>query len=169
MPFLDILIVTMLVAFIAAGFFFGLLQMVGAIVGFVVGVWLAGRFGDDGARLISPMVSNANFARLLSMYFIFFASARLFGYLMHLVNRVFAMVSIIPFTRTINRLLGAAFGFVEGALGIGLAIWLASRYPVNETLTVALQQSTLAPAFQAIGSILAPLLPQAMRVLESVI
>lgn len=170
MNVLDITLLVALGGFVLAGFWFGLIHMVGAFAGMIVGVWAAGHFNTQVSEwIVSVFGGNINLIRVLAFVLTYSIAARLVGVLFWFVEKIFGLITIIPFLKTFDRLLGAALGFVEGMLAIGLAVYFMGRFPISERFAELLHASQFAPKFQAVGSVLAPLLPDAIRILKSVI
>ena len=70
----------------------------------------------------------------------------------------------------INRLLGGALGFIEGSLFIGLILFVASRYSwIGSLFGDYLVSSQVAPFFLKVVEIITPVLPAALKALQSVI
>ena len=170
MNILDLILLIGLGGFVLAGFWFGIIHMVGAFVGLVFGIWAASRFAGPVADWLANLTGwNENLLLVLAFVLSYAIAARLAGLALWFVEKIFHFIAIIPFLKTFNRLLGAALGFVEGMLTLGLALYVASRYPISADFTALLEASTFAPRFQAVGAVLAPLLPDAIRALQSVI
>jgi membrane protein required for colicin V production len=170
MTFIDIALLVLLGGFILAGFWFGVIHMVGSLVGLILGAVLAGRFYDDAALWAAPYLGgNSKLASILMFFLIFVLVTRLVGLLVLLADKVFKFVAIIPFLKSFNRLLGALFGLIEGTLVLGLVVYFAGRFPVNAAFEMALRNSQIARALNVIGTLLAPLLPKALRALQSVL
>jgi membrane protein required for colicin V production len=166
----DLVLLVVLGGFILSGFWFGIIHMIGSLVGLVVGAWAAGHYFDALARFVAPwMGGNINLARIIAFFFIFVLVNRLFGIIVFLAEKVFKIIAIIPFLKTFNRLLGAAFGLIEGTLVLGLAVFFASRYTFTAAFAATLHGSQLAKSLNTVGAILAPLLPQAVRAIQSAI
>lgn len=166
----DLVLLIVLGGFIVSGFWFGIIHMVGSLVGLVVGAWAAGHYFQALANMVTPWLGgNANLARILAFFFIFVLVNRLFGVIVWLAEKVFKIIAIIPFLKTFNRLLGAIFGLIEGTLVLGLAVFFSSRFAFTAAFAAALQGSQLAKSLYAVGAILAPLLPQAVRAIQSAI
>jgi len=167
---LDLILILILFLFIAFGFALGLVQTIGALVGVVVGAWLAGVFYEPvGAWLEPILLGHGNTARIVAFIVVFVLINRLIGLVFWILNKVFNLISIIPFTKTINRLLGALLGLLEGTLVLGLIIYFVSRFEISEWFTEVLAGSQVAVWLAWVASILAPLLPELLRQLESVI
>ena len=170
MNIVDLVILVALGAFVLAGFWLGLIHMLGAIVGLFVGIYLAGHYYGWLAGLAAPFLGgNLNLARLLAFIFIFVLVTRLFGLVLYLIDKVFKFVAIIPFLKTFNRLLGAVFGLLEGTLALGIALYFAGKFPVGAAFELLLRGSQLARPLNLIGALLSPLLPQAVTMLQSVL
>ncbi len=105
-----ILVILMFSALVAAaqGFFFEILSLAGAVVGYLVAAWGCGRI----APWFLPYVKSQAFAELAGFLTIFFAVVVLAGAIARIVRW---MVHEAGF-RWMDRSLGAAFGFVRGAV-----------------------------------------------------
>lgn len=170
MTIIDISLLVLLGGFILAGFWFGVIHMIGSLLGLVFGALIAGRYYAGAASWAAPFLGgNTNLAGILMFFLIFVLVNRLVGVLFLVVDKVFKIVAIIPFLKTFNRLLGALFGLIEGTLVLGLAVYFAGRLPVNASFELALRASQVAKALNVIGTLLAPLLPKALQALQSVL
>ncbi len=168
MNIIDISLLVLLGGFVLYGFWFGIIHLIGSIVGLIVGAIVSGRmYGPVGAWLTPYVGGNANLGRVIAFFLVFVLVSKLVGLLFWIVEKIFKFISIIPFMKTFNRLLGAAFGLLEGTLALGLAVYFASRFPISEATEAALQGSKVAHALLPVGSILAPLLPLAVRAAQS--
>ena len=168
MNFIDISLLALLGGFVLYGFWFGIIHMIGSLLGMVVGTIVAGRmYGPVGAWLMPFVGGNANLGRVIAFFLVFVLVSKLVGLLFWVIEKIFKFISVIPFLKTFNRLLGAGFGLLEGTLGLGLAVFFASRFPISAVSEAALQGSKVAHALLPVGSILAPLLPLAVRAAQS--
>jgi uncharacterized membrane protein required for colicin V production len=169
MNYIDLTLLILLGGFVLAGLWFGVIHMIGALVGIVLGAFAAGHFYIPVADWMAPWLGdNENLARLLAFFGIFILTARLIGFAFHIIEKIFKIIAIIPFLKTFNRLLGAILGLIEGTLVLGLLVYFAGRFPFSSAFEEALVASTLAQALNLIGAILAPLLPEAIRALRSI-
>jgi uncharacterized membrane protein required for colicin V production len=128
------------------GFFMGLISAIGALIGIVAGTWLASIYFMDLAVWLSPYIlGHEGIAKAVAFLLIFTIVNRLVAFIFWIVNKVFHLVSIIPFLKSINRLGGALLGFVEGALITGTAIFVIAKFaPDIALITNNLNQSTVA-------------------------
>jgi len=166
----DLVLLIILFLFVSFGFALGLVQTIGALIGIIIGAWTAGIYYQPvGQWLGTFMLGNANLANVVAFILVFTLINRLVGLAFYFINKVFNLVSIIPFTKSLNRLLGAVFGLLEGVLALGLILYFASRFEISEWFNGVLAGSQVAAGLVKIASILAPLLPELVRQLKSVI
>ena len=166
---LDLILLLILFIFIAFGFITGLIQVIGALLGVVAGAWLAGVYFEPVGSWLAPFLfGNAGLARLAAFILIFTLVTRAIGLAFYFLNKIFNLISIIPFTKSLNRILGALLGALEGTLAIGLILSFVVGHPLSEWFTGMIYQSTLATWLMAMASFLTPLLPEALRQLGGV-
>jgi membrane protein required for colicin V production len=164
----DIILLLILGGFVAYGLWFGLVHTLGVLVGTIAGAFLAARWYEPVSSWLGFLFGgHQNLARVVCFLFLFIIINRLVGLAFWLVDKIFSVLKIIPFLKTVNRLLGAAFGFLEGVLVLGLTLYLAERYPLGDWFTNSLADSKIAHYFIAVGKILMPLLPEVIKQLKS--
>lgn len=80
------------------------------------------------SELLSPVIFICNFTngakvffggreslgKVLSFIIVFIVVTMLIDWIFVILEKIFNLISIIPFTKTINRLLGGALGFWRG-------------------------------------------------------
>lgn len=169
MNYLDFILAVVVGGFILSGFWFGLIHAVGSLLGVVVGAVVAGRAYELGAAWLSPYVTNANAAKFIAFVVIYFIAVKLVSLLFWFVERTVKILAIIPFFRTFDRLLGAAFGLLEGTFLVGLSVWFLARLPFSSAFADTLTGSALAGKFYVVGSALSVLLPGALKSLQSIL
>lgn len=166
----DFILLIILGGFVAYGFWFGLIHTFGVLVGTIVGAFLAARWYDDAASWLGFLFGgHQNLAKVICFLFLFIIINRLVGLLFWLIDKVFSILTVIPFLKTINRLLGAAFGFLEGVLVLGLTLYVASRFPLNQWFNDAFANSKVAHYLITTANILKPLLPEILKQIKTVI
>lgn len=165
MTTLDFLLLLVLAGFTWFGFWFGLIHAAGGLVGTVAGAWLSGHFYD---KLAAPFESlfgyQGPWLKVVAFLGLFILVNRLVGFAFYLLDKTFSFLIRMPFLKTIDRLAGAVLGLVEGALVIGLTLYLVGQYlqfPV--VVEDAIATSRVAFGLTAFASILIPLLPEAIR------
>ena len=93
--------------------------------------------------------------KVITFIVLFTLINRLIGFIFVLLDRTFDLISIIPFLKTINRLAGAALGFIEGGLVLGLALLFISETAFSGWLAA----SKVAPFLIGFAKAIMPLLP----------
>lgn len=170
MSAIDIGLIVFVGGFVLAGLWFGLIHMIGSILGFALGIYAAGHYYAPFATWASGLFGgNLNAWKIASVFIIFVLVARFVGLIFYLLNKIFKFIAIIPFLSMFNRLLGAALGFIEGIIAVSLLVYFASRFPVSQEIAEMLRQSKAVAWFNVIGMLLAPLLPMAVRAIKSVL
>lgn len=157
---LDVILLLSVFGFSLFGLWFGLIHTLGTLIGTVIGAAIAGQ--------LYAFVPG-ELASIISFVGITFAVARLVGMGTALIEKIFHIISIVPFLKSINRLGGGIFGFVEGVLFTGVVLIVASRYNLGPWFTNAMTQSKVAPPLVEAAKILLPLLPVALQRIQSYI
>lgn len=128
----DVILIVIVLAFVMLGFFMGLISAIGSLFGIVAGVWLASSYFMPLAEWLSPyMLGNEGAAKTVAFILIFILVNRLVAMIFWLVNKVFHLVSIIPFLKSINRLGGGILGLVEGVLITGTVVFVIAKFAPN--------------------------------------
>ncbi|MEK7632075.1 MAG: CvpA family protein [Patescibacteria group bacterium] len=165
----DIVLLVLLFGFVWAGFWYGLIQALGGIVGIVAGAIIAGRTYTVAAGWIGGSSARAGLANWLAFTVIFVVVNRAVAMASGTVGKILNVAKIVPGVASANRLGGALVGLVEGALILGLLVALAQRLEVSPTLVQYLDGSRVANILGTIGSSLLPLLPDAIKGVQSII
>ena len=143
---IDVILIVIVLAFVMLGFFMGLISAIGALIGLVVGTWAAVSYFAPLADWLSPyLLGYTGVAKTVAFMAIFLIINRLTALIFWLINKVFSLVSIIPFLKSINRLGGAILGLIEGVLITGMAIVIIAKFaPDIIWLSQNLNQSKIA-------------------------
>ncbi len=161
---LDLIILIAFLGFIGSGFWFGFIHTLGTIIGVVVGILAAGSLYDGISSFFQLFLFKPAVADVLAFIVIFVAVSQLVGWMMKAFDAGFKIVRFIPFVGSANRLAGALLGFVEGALVIGVILYVASNFNLSPWLNEAIDNSILAGLFMTIASIVTPLLPASLKI-----
>ncbi len=159
----DIIILIIFFGFVGAGYFFGLIHTIGAILGVVVGVVAAGNLAPQVAPFLQFFLLREQVARVLAFIIIFIVVSRLIGYIIHAMDKGFKLARFIPFATTANRLAGALFGFIEAALVLGVILLVMKYAGLSPEVNTAIENSSFAGILVTIAGILSPLLPESWR------
>jgi uncharacterized membrane protein required for colicin V production len=169
MTLFDVILLIILGGFVMFGLWFGLIHTLGAIVGTFAGAFFAGLGYDSLGGWLESIFGHPNLMRIFAFIFIFILVNRLIGFAFYVLDKIFNFLTIVPFLKTINRLLGGMLGFFEGVLIIGLSLFVIARFPLSDWFTGVLQASKVAPWFIGISKILQLMLPELLKQIHSVI
>lgn len=170
MPIFDFFILGFLAIFIIAGFIMGFIRLVGCFFGIVIGVWLAGVYYATAAKwLITYVQMPENLSNVISFFLIFLIVSKIVSLVFKLLDRFFKILSIIPFTKTLNRLAGLVLGAIEALLILSVLIFLLSRYSLGTQIDEALRQSKFASIIAKFIFPLWPLLPEMIKKIKAII
>ena len=157
---LDFILVIILFFFAFAGFFFGLIRSLGSLIGTILGVIVAANYFQPFADWFVDLGMPDNWARIVGFFIIFIIVSRLISLVFWILNKIYNVLSVIPFLKTINRITGLMFGFIEGGIVVGVVLVFVVRFPFAEFLIPAIEGSKLAEYLFGIGTWLHPLLPE---------
>jgi len=151
MSWLDIVILVALVFATLSGLKTGLIKAVLTLVGLVVGVILAGQFYQPLSEQLT-FISNAAYARIAAFAIILITVLILAGILAGILKWTAQAIML----GWLNRIGGAAFGLVLGALfwGAALAAWIKFIGPAD-----IIVDSSIATFLLSIFPIILGLLP----------
>lgn len=160
----DLILILVLFLFIAIGFVSGLIQGIGAIVGVFLGAWAAvWYYAPLGDWLTPILLGHGTIAKIVAFLLIFGVVNRLVGLIFYIVDKFFDLISIIPFLKTINRILGGILGFIEGILAISFILYFITRLGISAWLTGVIAASKVAAWLMGLASLLGPLLPTILK------
>jgi len=169
MTVFDVILLIILGGFMLFGLWFGFIHTLGSIIGTFAGAFLAGVWFDLLGGWLEKIFGNPNLMKIFAFIFIFLIINRLVGFGFYVLDKIFNFFTVIPFLKTINRLLGMVLGFFEGLLVVGLSLFVIARFPISDWFTSVLQASALAPWFIATSKILQLMLPELLKQIHSVI
>lgn len=170
MSWIDLTLLTIVGGFTLFGFWFGFVHTAGSLLGTLAGAFVASRYYEVAAQWLQHITGwEGNRTRVIMFVIILFAVSRLIGFLFFIVDKLLSIITRLPFISSLNRLLGAGLGFLEGVMTIGLFLFFIERFPVSENFMTKLAQSEFAPKFRAVADVFVPLLPDALKLLHSTV
>ncbi len=160
----DILLLATVFGYVWGGFWTGLIQSIGGVIGLFVGEILASRYYEHYASWVAPVFNgNQILAKVFAFILIFLIVSRLVGMLFWFVNKVFHFIAIVPGLKLVNKLGGAIFGFIEGSLFIGIVLQFLVRLPISVAFAGTINNSKIALYFLSITTWLVPLFPKIIK------
>lgn len=171
MSWFDIVIIVLLAGFAWYGFFFGFIRVVGNLIGLIAGAYVAVKIYLPAYELLNRLIpGDVEVGKVIVFIICFSLVSRLVSWIIVLLEQAFNLISIIPFLKSANRLLGLAFGLIEGILSLGIAAYILSRHLPNAIpLAQWIGKSTIAPWLITVSKILAPILPQVFNRIQTLI
>jgi uncharacterized membrane protein required for colicin V production len=163
----DLILALIIFGFFWFGFWYGLIYSVGAVLGIAAGAFAAGHYYMAVASYLSDDPSN--FLKVIVFILIFGIVNKLVGLLFWLIDKIFHILTIIPFLKTINRLAGGILGLIEGSLTLGVAIYIYTKHPFSDWITEQLTHSVIAPWLLKVVAILKPFWPEILKQLKNLI
>jgi len=169
MPIIDVIFLIVLSGFALFGLWFGLVHTLGSLVGTIIGTYLASRWFDDVAVWAQGNFSGSiNVWKVIAFILVFIIINRLIGFLFHILENIFGVITRLPFIQSINKLAGAILGVFEGSIIIGAFVFIASRFPfgIEEKL---LAVSVTKQYFLSVFDILLPFIPQTLKIADTLV
>lgn len=168
MELFDLTLLFILGVFAIAGLILGFLHTLGSLAGTILGVYLASRYYEPMSDfIVSATGWGGNWPRVVLFTLSFIIVNRLVGLAFYFVDKFFKIVTSLPIIRGLNKILGFVFGMFEGLVTIGVVFYFIERFPVSEKMTNAIASSWVAPFAEEFTKSLWPLLPEALKMLES--
>ncbi|MFZ4632474.1 MAG: CvpA family protein [Patescibacteria group bacterium] len=173
MSIFDICLLIILFGFIFNGLSKGLINLLGRVVGLIVGAYIASNFHVQFFELIKKFFNgNESMGKIVSFIVLFFIVTLIMDIIFKMIEKIFNFIAFIPGSKYINNLAGAVLGFFEGSLFLGLIIFVISRYALIGNLlglSGQLTNSVVSPYLLKIVNIILPILPEALKALKSII
>ncbi len=141
--------------------------MLGGLLGTIAGAAVAGHLYRPLVDWVQLLIGEqSGWLKLIVFIIIFIIINRLVGFVFYIISQTFHFISVIPFLKSIDRLLGALLGLLEGALVLGLTLYFASRLDLPLLFQMAIAASSVATRLIDFASVLVPLLPEVVRHLQ---
>lgn len=173
MSIFDICLLVILSYSALNGLFKGLINLLGRVVGLIIGAFVASHFYLVFFSWSENIYKDHDsLGKILSFIILFVAVTKLSELVFKLIEKIFNFVAVIPGSKYLNNLAGAILGFFIGALFLGLIIYVISRYAFAGNLLGIgnqLKTSVIAPFLLKIVKVILPLLPDALKALKSII
>lgn len=138
-----IILILVFLGIVGNGWKDGVIQVLGRIVGSVLGFLLARMFSITFAFLFQIFLPSG-WARFAAFIVIFYFVTWVVGFVFKLADGAWKIISLIPFVKPISGFLGAIFGILEAIIVIGGAIWMLKNFALVPWLTDQLNASVVA-------------------------
>jgi len=156
MTIIDFILIFLLAFITAAGFFFGLIRVLGAIATIIISIFIAGAFFELLSPIIQPyLLDNENLARVIAFIAIYWLSSLFLSFVVKIVNKIFNL----PVLKTVNRLLGGIISLLGASVVLSVFFFLIDKYAWVQDLTQLLGQSVLIVYLIEIGKYVSWVIP----------
>lgn len=143
MLLVNIILILVILGFAGAGMKDGFVHTLGRFIGAVLG-FIAAKAWYVGWSGILAVFLPDGWAKVITFVIIYVLITRLVGVGFKLVDGAFRILSILPFLKSINSLLGLVLGFLEGLIILGGIIYLLLTFPLVPWLTQLIAPSVIA-------------------------
>ncbi len=168
MAFFDIILLIIIGGFVLFGAWFGFFHTLGSLLGTVLGVYLASRYYEPVATwLVSTTGWGENVSRVLIFAIAFILINRVVGLVFWFVDHLFEVLTKLPFIGSLNKVFGGIIGGFEGLITVGFILYFIQKFPFSERLVDMIASSQVAPYALSMVTLLLPLLPEGLRLLQS--
>ena len=147
------------------------------IAGVVVGLWAANEYFQEVAVWATdtiPFLSDSipwvtgNIIEVISFVVIGSVTFKLVALAFEGIDRLLRILYVIPFMKSINRLLGAIIGLGEAILMLSLLFHFINQVEFLKSFTSSFtEHSVLAEYLLSIGATIAPILPNILNGIKS--
>lgn len=170
MSLFDIILLIIIGGFGMFGLWFGFFHTLGSLLGTLAGAYAASRYYEPmAAWLVNVTGWGGNLPKVLMFVIAFVVINRLVGLAFWFVDRILSIVTKLPYVNSLNRFFGILLGLFEGAVTIGLIVYFVERFPLSEKFMHYLATSTIAPWTHKFAALLLPMLPDALKLLQSTV
>jgi uncharacterized membrane protein required for colicin V production len=171
MSIFDTILLIVWAGFVFYGLFFGFIRLIGSFIGMIFGIFLASRFYVDFYNFFDYLFgSYEGLGKIVSFILLYGIISKLVSFGFTIVEKIFNLFTIIPFLKSFNKLGGAILGFFLGGIILGLVLYLGTKHFVLESLLGAsLVNSQVTSILLFFAKLVEPLLPEALRVMKSLI
>lgn len=149
---LDIIIAIVLVIQVITGLMQGLIKALLGLIGLIVGIFLAGRFYENLASSLFSFISNPDTANIVAFIAILLVVWAVFSIIATILTK---MASAI-FLGLVNRIGGAVFGLLMGALFVSAALAVWAKFFGSDALADSVLATFLLDKFPIVLALLPP-------------
>ena len=164
---IDIILIVIICVFTFKGFNKGFIKTAGYLLSYFIGIILAFQFFLPIYKFIQSFI---NLESKIVEAVIFILLLLIFIKLIKLLVSAISNFFKIPIINSVNRILGALFGFIEGILVLGTIIFIFSNYMIFASFTEnMLATSEIAIKLANIAFLFYPFIPKALKELQGIL
>ncbi|HCA66737.1 MAG: hypothetical protein A2249_03775 [Candidatus Jacksonbacteria bacterium RIFOXYA2_FULL_44_7] len=156
MTIVDLILLFILAFVAAAGLFFGLIRVLGAIATIIISIYIAGGFSASLSEVLKPYIfNNENIAKVAAFITLYSASSLVLSFIVKLVNTVFNL----PGLKGMNRMLGALVSLIGSIIILSIFFYLFDKYAWSPEINTLLSKSLFIPYGITIGKFASFVIP----------
>ena len=172
----DIILALILVFFFTLGFVYGFIHALGLIAGVVVGLWAANEYFEVVAAWASSTIPfigtfswfSESVVQVISFVVVGVIVFKLVALAFEGIDKLLRMLYVIPFMKSINRLLGAIIGLGEAMLMLSLFFHFIQKVDFLREISMRYTEgSVIAGYLLRVGETIAPILPNAFNAVKN--
>ncbi len=157
MNWLSIIIFVWLALSFWSGLKTGFVYKAGTVIGFIAGLWFASRWTPGIAYFFGggPITIAVVFLIILSLL------SKLFGLGAWTLDKVFKILTIIPFLKTFNRIFGGMLSILISCFIISTGLFIVNSMATvagAKNITTIIEKSTIAASLLELKGVYKPLL-----------
>lgn len=165
MVFLDVVLIVFVAAFVFFGLFFGLVHTLGSLIGAIIGIVVGTRLIEPAFDMFGFLFGGGEIGKVIMFILLFVIISRVIGLIFWVAEKMLGFVSMIPFAKSLNRILGGLLGFVEGVIVVGVIVFYALQVLPEDTILAALDSSTVSQYLVTTVSKLQFFFPEDLKIL----
>lgn len=139
--FFDIGIIISTIYLFRVGFSKGIFKMLGKFLGVIGALILSYLYYID----LSEFLGKSNLANIISFLIIFYISNKVILLIFNILNKFFEIITIIPFSNTLSKILGGILGILISFGFWGVLLKLLETYQISSQISNQLDSSILNP------------------------
>lgn len=171
MPIFDLVLIIFLGGFIFYGFYIGLVRMILNLGSSIISIIISVNIYLKVYELI-PFIGfgSESLGKTISFILVLIILSYALSFAFKFAAKILKIITSLPIISFVNRFLGGILGLVQGLFVLGVIIFVMSRYAItNDFLNNLIVSSDVAPIFMGSINWITPLVPEALRLLDSAI
>lgn len=161
---IDVILIVFVVIFMVAGGVLGLIHTLGSFFGAIVGVFVASHLSAPVTTVLAPVFGgNTTVVSIVVFLIIYIIASRLFGFFFFLFEKSLGLAAKLPFLKSIDKLLGAILGFLEGVVAVAAFVYFVGSVLPATWIQNLVQTSQVGAWLLSVFGFLSALVPAAVR------
>ncbi len=171
MVILDLILIVFLGIFVLYGFYLGLIRMILSLISAILSIIISLNIYLYLSDFLSFLTFiSDSWIKIISFIIVLSVVNYFLNIIFKIIGKVLRLISSLPVISFFNRSFGGLLGLIQGLFILGVIIYVSSRYAFSsDFLTSVITDSELAPILVGAVDWVTPLIPDALRMLETTI